>query len=951
MNRYTRLPLLAFGLLLAAGCSDLFHEEGLDGMRPDDRVGDLVATRAVEEGTDTMHFPTGSLYRLFAFTQTYDEAAPDTYDPATMLRFDQLASEQETGEANHKYIKVANVNTDFSFNPSNDREKRQDPSAKRTIDFYGFTYDGENHYPAKDTKENFVPLQRTAGASADGDDPASYYYETPDLSKQDGNGFPKDSLRDLMWGRLLNQNVKTALPHCHIPFQHVFSQLTFEVMQQEHPDKKGKGLYDISIADISLTNIYSKGQVNLKTGRLTVTGAPCTTRIHPDVPELLTSPIPVTSSRFSTSLVFPTHGDSYDLASGITAPGGKTYALQAQVTLRGDKYVLNRFAMKAYKGSIDKVVPVPNNEDTATLVLPPFELPRTVQSADEPGETKLYLRAGYSYTVRISFLEYGVFIVTQIPQKVRWIHGEGKENGVGDGSDGVFDYQLLATGNPVYFGGSMWMDRNLGAEEWDASDPETDPDRLQGYYYQPGRNVPYWPFYKADYNSSTPLPTWRDRWKVPLVNSEGTGYGNGKMRFFPILPDYMVETARTKWYKLYESRAEALWQWGKDDILTNYQHAANEIVEKKVYDQWTPGGANSQTYMRATKYPRKRWEKGPSEQPVPPGWRVPTMDEYLQIYPSCSAAGNYAFMPGPSVESGTWEDTGYQTRLQNDSILRVCIPFYRPGMKVPTANMKDTQGNSYLEGYALWEKFHEQYGEPGNYPSRATWDSPDKDYENSSPSGGHYCPAYDPAPGQVSVYLIVRKHDAIGSCIEPEALRQEIARRPAGNLDLNSIKKWGTVYAIKALHTPEAYAMRWRLEVSPKVQTLLNGTKAPVFYLRIDRYKLSDPVNATLDALTYEHLVDWSNPSATMFLPITGMANLKEQYAGMYYYGIEAVYLTASMNDAGYFCVWMKAPWGYTSDYHNKRNVRLGLSPRLPFTASSPAGINNFTGELRLIKR
>ena len=175
MNRYTRLPLLALGLLLAAGCSDLFHEEGLDGMRPDDRVGDLVATRAVEEGTDTMHFPTGSLYRLFAFTQTYDEAAPDTYEPATMLRFDQLASEQETGEANHKYIKVANVNTDFSFNPSNDREKADDPSAKRTIDFYGFTYDGENHYPAKDTKENFVPLKRTAGASADGGGPATWY--------------------------------------------------------------------------------------------------------------------------------------------------------------------------------------------------------------------------------------------------------------------------------------------------------------------------------------------------------------------------------------------------------------------------------------------------------------------------------------------------------------------------------------------------------------------------------------------------------------------------------------------------------------------------------------------------------------------------------------------------------------------------------------------------------
>lgn len=940
MNRYTRLPLLALGLLLAAGCSDLFHEEGLDGMRPDDRVGDLVATRAVEEGTDTMHFPTGSLYRLFAFTQTYDEAAPDTYDPATMLRFDQLASEQETGEANHKYIKVANVNTDFSFNPSNDREKADDPSAKRTIDFYGFTYDGENHYPAKDTKENFVPLKRTAGASADGDDPASYYYETPDLSKQDGNGFPKDSLRDLMWGRLLNQNVKTALPHCHIPFQHVFSQLTFEVMQQENPDEKGKGLYDISIADITLTNIYRQGQVNLQTGRLTVTGAPCTTRIHPDVPELLTSPIPVTSSRFSTSLVFPTHGDSYDLASGITAPGGnETYALQAQVTLRGDKYVLNRFAMKAY-GNIDKVVPVPNKKDTATLVLPTFELPRTVQSADEPGETKLYLRAGYSYTVRISFLEYGVFIVTQIPQKVRWIHGEGDENGVGDGSDGVFDYQLLATGNPVYFGGSVWMDRNLGAEEWDASDPETDPDRLQGYYYQPGRNVPYWPFHMADYKSSTPLPTVQERWNVPLVNTLGIGYNTGQMKFFPVLPDYMVRTAREKWFSLNEGSWE---QWWQSTEVTNYQSAANEVVEKEEYDRWMKGIPGSKTYMRAAKYPRKRWEKGPSQQPVPPGWRVPTMDDYLQIYPSCSAAGNYAFMNGPTRTSDLqWSDG--MNQLSNESVLRVCIPFYRPGMQKPSASKADKQGNPYLPCYNLWEQLHEKYGESGNYPSARTWNAPDVEYVNG------FCPAYDPAPGQVSVYLIVRKQDAIGSCIEPEEIRQEIATNKANNIDVTTIQKWGTVYAIKALHTPEAYAMRWRLEVSPKVQTVTKGKeagkKSPVFYLRIDRYKLSDPVNADLTSLTYEHLVDWSNPSATMFLPVTGMANLKSNDSGLYYYGIESVYLTSTMTDAGYFCVWFKAPWGSSG----KTNVRIGMSPLKPFDGSATY-INNFTGELRLIKR
>lgn len=146
--------------------------------------------------------------------------------------------------------------------------------------------------------------------------------------------------------------------------------------------------------------------------------------------------------------------------------------------------------------------------------------------------------------------------------------------------------------------------------------------------------------------------------------------------------------------------------------------------------------------------------------------------------------------------------------------------------------------------------------------------------------------------------------------------------------------------------------MRWRLEVSPKVQTVTKGKgteigrKSPVFYLRIDRYKLSDPVNADLTSLTYEHLVDWSNPSATMFLPVTGMANLKSTDSGLYYYGIESVYLTSTMTDAGYFCVWFKAPWGSSG----KTNVRIGMSPFKPFNGSA-VGINNFTGELRLIKR
>lgn len=53
------------------------------------------------------------------------------------------------------------------------------------------------------------------------------------------------------------------------------------------------------------------------------------------------------------------------------------------------------------------------------------------------------------------------------------------------------------------------------------------------------------------------------------------------------------------------------------------------------------------------------------------------------------------------------------------------------------------------------------------------------------------------------------------------------------------------------------------------------------------------------------------------------------------------------MSDAGYYCVWLKGPWANAP----LNNVRIGLSPLRPFKAGDVNSINNFTGQLRLIKR
>ena len=85
MKHLINIKLFILGMMLTFGCSDLSHDDGIDDVRYDYRVGELIAMRA-GENAGSSDFPTGSLYRLFAFTQKYDNATPNPYIPATTLR-------------------------------------------------------------------------------------------------------------------------------------------------------------------------------------------------------------------------------------------------------------------------------------------------------------------------------------------------------------------------------------------------------------------------------------------------------------------------------------------------------------------------------------------------------------------------------------------------------------------------------------------------------------------------------------------------------------------------------------------------------------------------------------------------------------------------------------------------------------------------------------------------
>lgn len=78
----------------------------------------------------------------------------------------------------------------------------------------------------------------------------------------------------------------------------------------------------------------------------------------------------------------------------------------------------------------------------------------------------------HRYKLTIMVLSDGIRIVAINPQVYEWIEHTPD----------------MFMGQPVTFGGLMWMDRNLGAS---SADCENDWANTRGFYYQYGRNIPY----------------------------------------------------------------------------------------------------------------------------------------------------------------------------------------------------------------------------------------------------------------------------------------------------------------------------------------------------------------------------------------------------------------------------------------------------------------------------
>jgi len=236
---------------------------------------------------------------------------------------------------------------------------------------------------------------------------------------------------DLMYSdNLKNKNSSSGL--LTMEFRHTLSKLKFEVLKQDESGDVEKKLEDVVLKKVVLKGSATSASFDVRTGEWSYATSVTGDRIVYENASGL---------KIESSAQFLKSGE--DAIEMLAVPNSGQLSLEITVDLDGDSSTPD-----------DKV------------------LTHDLMSSETE---KMVLEQNKEYTFSIVVLKNDVRIVTVTPQIYEWVDVDL------DTDDAYF-------GQPVYFGGLMWMDRNLGAS---SSDCENDWYNSLGYYYQFGRNIPY----------------------------------------------------------------------------------------------------------------------------------------------------------------------------------------------------------------------------------------------------------------------------------------------------------------------------------------------------------------------------------------------------------------------------------------------------------------------------
>ena len=809
-NFYTILLCAALMVAGTAACSDDWLS-GADTSNGSSEEGQVAAVKLEGNGevVSRSAFQEGTAYRLVMFTRTFDSVdnLPETSD--SVCRYNGLATETALGTGTFQYLKVkvedpSHDNNDwFGFKSLVNGE-----TGRRSISFYGFTYGEKVENPTPDTYLTFDETNNNE------------YKRTEVVNEETGE------LKDLMWGILVDQNDATAEFTCEIPFRHAFSQLEFKVSQLESETVAGQGMYKLGIERIAVTGTYKSGTVDLFTGKTTLNGAkserPLSNMatnyndgeyISVDTPDSL-----------GAMIVFPSAKES--LSDGVDK-----YTIGLKITLKGtlnevEKLVGTGNATKSSSGDYY------TGEYIVKQVYSSVYGGNDLTSDGSIAASPLYLQAGSKYTLHIVLMKDEVRVVTVVPSKVEWLPGETDDEG------NTFSTEVV--GQPIFFDNTMWMDRNLGANE---ADPGGNYNKTIGYYYQTNRNIPYWPYKISSFQDlNTKRPTPEDRYLNDL--STFSEWGDPQYKVYPIIDETVMNSDPHK----------TKWRIGSDNInWKSYFTTLQKTIDNSGSYIFFSGNAN-------IPWSNNSWEER-DNQPAPPGYALPTQEQFQSIFPTTVFAGNITFLK--MYDTGTdWN--GETSMADSQKQIRICVPFYKD------ADNNNADNNTVY--YRKWESLQD----PGASPGEQSYY-----YNNWEYQGPHYYrdkePNGDPSAGYCSVYIISRMYeDEIGK-ISNEEYRT---------------KEWGTIYGIKKIGTTEAYRMRWKVKNADKTGT------DPRLYVEVCMYSCTKDDNLTLD--NYRNY-DWTHPVSQMFFPlcgeVEGRSNTSNNIwvgAGFSSYGSAVLYATAT---------------------------------------------------------
>lgn len=599
------------------------------------------------------------------------------------------------------------------------------------------------------------------------------------LLERDSNG----KLADLRHGVLKNVSGSNTSGRLEVDFHHALSKLRFVAARQDADNLSGIYITSISVED------YPGAQLNLASGEWAAQGPKAERTIYSYQPSDPGSPasekqLTPSSTLVTEELVFPT------LSAGM------------------------KVRVRTYN-------PTVSDEHHSNIS----------QTLEELFEVPMALEANHQYTLSITITNKGVKIIIMTPQEADWIENEQSE---------------MNLGQPVTFAGITWADRNLGA----TFAPENnkvenitnirDWDNMRGYYFQFGRNVPYFILKNRKISKPTTLST-------DFANNDFTYCDGGRTDRtaapYALLDGNSIQQAYDA-AKNYKSAAN----WA-DVSSTGVMPLAYTATKRDAYDKTknyvdisdydgTPQDAKRFAIISGSTDDTAPWWikdggrpnhgtpdtwNDVSRQPCPKGWRMPTRDDWAYIMPLSKRTGDITFNPGGDTKTNqtySYEDADGVTHSIKNYV------YSTTGNREFNNHYRQSK---VVAGNVVW------WAETGGDRCNIKIDG--KPFAGLEESLG------DPIQGYISQYLCVS---------------------PVSNLTR------GVLYAIKCAGTNEAYRLKWEFVIHNTMPEVgkRNGVSIYPVTLRISRYVS----NASEELRNLDDLnsLDWEHPAEVMELPDCG---------------------------------------------------------------------------------